>query len=223
MDSDMKNNTQDQSTQRKKGLNDPTVWGIWYPQVCFGFSFTLLSFYIGYFHGDFILPSFHSSEINVTLSSRLAYALRCSFPMLLTLIGGIKIIGVKRGLTDAVNPLTGNEGVILVDKLYLSNTLEQFVVGLTLMLIIATYADSLLVLRLLPVFSTVFTIARVLFRVGYSYHGMYRATGMSMNFMGMYILIIIAAYHICTRSLTEGLSFPGLVLNSTLAATKGEL
>ena len=192
--------------ERKKGLNDPKVWAIWFPQVCVGFSCTFLSFYIGYYHGDFILPTLSiSQDGRVDLSTRLVYALRCSFPMLVTLIAGILVIGAKRGLTDAVNPLSGNEGLLLVDKFYLSSTLEQFVVGLTLMLIIATYTDSPQVLRLLPVYSVVFTVGRILYRIGYSYHGMYRAAGMSMNLGAMYVMIITAAYYVCTRGLTDGL------------------
>ena len=217
----MKDMNKEKPPVTKKGMCDPRIGALCIPQVCLGSTFSFLSFYVGYFHGEFILPSTSSSE-RVDLSSKLAYALRCSFPMLITLIAGIMIIAAKRALTKAINPLSGNDGLILVDKLYLSNTLEQFVVGLTLMLIIATYTDSPQLLRLLPVFSAVFTIGRVLFRIGYGFHGMYRATGMSMNFGAMYVMIIIAAYHVSTKDLTDGLHFPWLP-NTTFTSTKGEL
>ena len=220
MASQRKDSSKNNRLERKKGVCDPKTWAIWFPQVCFGFSFVFLSFYIGYHHGDFILPTLSASQVeHVHLSQRLAYALRCSFPMLITLIVGIMIVAAKRGLTDAVNPLSGNDNLILVDKLYLSNTLEQFVVGLTLMLIIAAYTDSPQVLRVLPVYSAVFTVGRVLFRIGYSCHGMYRSAGMSMNLGAMYVMIITAAYHVCTRGLMDGLDFPRL-LNVSM---KGEL
>ena len=62
--------------------------------------------------------------------------------MLITLITGITITATKTGLTDVVNSLRRNDNLILADKLYLSNTLQHFVVGLTIMLIIATCTDS---------------------------------------------------------------------------------
>ena len=134
----MKDMNKEKSPVTKKGMCDPRIGALCIPQVCLGTTFSFLSFYVGYFHGEFILPSTSSSE-RVDLSSKLAYALRCSFPMLITLFAGIMIIAAKRALTNlAINPLSGNDGLILVDKLYLSNTLEQFVVGLTLMLIIAS-------------------------------------------------------------------------------------
>ena len=200
-----------------KGICDPKVGAIWFPSVGLGFSFTLLSYYTSYFHGDFILPAGESVE----LSARLAYALRCSFPMVISLLVGILIIGAKRAFTDAVNPLSGNDGPLLVDKLYLSNTLEQFVVGLTLMLTIATYAETPQVLRLLPAYSFVFTVGRVLFRVGYSYHGMYRSLGMSMNLGAVFVMVIVAAYYVCTGGLTSGLGLSH-VQQAEFTATKGE-
>ena len=208
------------------GICNPKVSRIWFPHVAVGFSFVLLSFYTSYYHGDFILPTaVASSQLGDRvdfLSARLAYALRCSFPMLITLIAGILIIGTKRGLTAAVNPLSGNEGLLFVDKQYLSNTLEQYVVGLTLMLTVATYTESPHVLRLLPAYAFVFTIGRVLFRIGYSFHGMYRACGMSMNLGGMYVMIVVAAYHLFTGGLTGGLDLPWLP-NAKTSAMKGEL
>ena len=55
----------------------------------------------------------------------------------------------KRALTGAANPLSGNGHYVQVHKNYTTNTLEQFVVGVTLMLIIAAYTDNPQVLRLL--------------------------------------------------------------------------
>ena len=55
----------------------------------------------------------------------------------------------KRALTGAANPLSGNGHYVQVHKNYTTNALEQFVVGVTLMLIIAAYTDNPQVLRLL--------------------------------------------------------------------------
>ena len=116
---------------------------------------------------------------------------------------------MKRRLSDAVNPLSGHENLFQVEKNYLTNTLEQLAIGLTLMLIIATYTENLQVLRLLLVYSIVFTIGRLLFRIGYrkSHHCAYRETGMSMNYGSTFIMISIVTYYVCTRGLINGLSF----------------
>ena len=82
--------------------------------------------------------------------------------MLLSLFAVIAMVGNKRALSGAVNPLSGNEGLVQVDKNYISNTLEQFAVAVTLMLTVAAYTDSVQVLRLLPVYSIVFTFSRIL-------------------------------------------------------------
>ena len=83
--------------------------------------------------------------------------------MLLSLFVGIMVTMVKRRLSVAVNPLSGHESLVLIDKNYLTNTVEQLVLGVMLMLITATYTDSPQVLRLLPIYSVLFVIGRVLF------------------------------------------------------------
>ena len=207
----------------RKGLLDPDVMPIFIPQVLFGFIFTTISFYIGYYHGDFILPTLTTTGArNIDLSARLAYALCCSLPMILSLFAGIQMVGIRRGLTSAVNPLSGNEGLIQVDKNYLSNTLEQFVVSFTLMLITAAYADSTQVLRLLPVCSAVFTTGRILFWIGYKISPIYRGVGMSTGFMSTYIMLGITLYYSWARGLAAVLSMP-LQLNDSYTLGHEEL
>ena len=92
----------------------------------------------------------------IHLSNQFVYATSCSFPMLLSLLAGIKRITMKQAQTRATDSLSGNEHFVKLHKNYTTNTLEQFVVGLTLMLIIAAYTDNLQVLRLLSVYSFVF-------------------------------------------------------------------
>ena len=193
--------------QNSKGVLEPSVMPIFIPQGIFGMLFTSISFYIGYYHGDFILPT--TGAGNMHLSARLAYALCCSFPMLLSLYAGVQVIGTKRALTGAVNPLAGNERLVQVDKNYLTNTLEQFVLGLTFMLIVAAYADSPQVLRLLPLYSAVFMIARISFWVGYSISPFYRTTGISMSFCSSYIMLGMISYYTWTKG-------PAAVLGNTL-------
>ena len=197
---DKDTSTKKQSTQRSWGILDHDKWSLFMPQWLFGLSFTVLSFYIGYYHGEFILPtSATESVVNTHISSRLAYAVCCSTPMILSLFAGIAMVGNKRALSSAVNPLSGHEDIVQVDKNYVLNTLEQFVIALTLMLTVAAYTDGLQVLRLLPVYSMVFTVGRILFWIGYSMHPLYRTTGMSMTLVSCYVMFGIVLYYSWTK------------------------
>lgn len=193
--------------ERPRGLRDPNIRRLFLPQLLAGLSLTATIFYIGYYHGGFILPV--NSENIPDLNSRLSYALRCSFPMILSLFAGIVVTSVKRRLSDAINPLSGHENIVQVEKNYLANTLEQLAVGLTLMLIVATYAESTQVLRLLPVYSMMFMLGRLLFRIGYhkTNYCAYRETGMSINFGSTFIIVFIVVYYVCTRGISHGLGF----------------
>ena len=147
--------------RKSRGILNPDILQVFLLQVLLGATFTILSFYIGYYHGEFILPSSNASESRIHLNNRFAYAICCSFPMLLSLIAGIKRVAIKRAQTGAADPLSGNESFVQVHKNYTTNTLEQFVIGLALMLIVAAYTDNPQVLRLLPVYSFVFTVGRI--------------------------------------------------------------
>ena len=200
--------------QKSKGLLDCNVFPVFVAQGMFGAIFTILSFYIGYCHGEFILPTINTLDSgSFLLSARLAYAICCSLPMLLSLFAGIEIISLKRALTGAVNPLSGNEHYVQVHKNYTTNTLEQFVVGLTLMLIMAAYTDNPQVLRLLPVYSFVFTVSRILFWIGYNIHPLYRTIGMSGSFISTFIMFGMAIYYCWTNGLAAVLGYQQSVLN----------
>ena len=133
-----------QSCTHKKGIYERDVFPIFAAQAMFGTIFTTLGFYVGYYHGDFMLPilSTTGSGSIPDVSTRLAFAICCSLPMLLSLFAGIEWVSIKRSQTGAVDPFSGNEHHVSVHKNYTTNTLEQFVVGFTLMLIIASYADN---------------------------------------------------------------------------------
>ena len=186
--------------QKSKGLLEPGSLPVFVGLGTMGVFFAILSFYIGYYYGEFIFPASTSGSIP-QLSDRLAYAICCSLPMVLTLLAGIQGTAIKRDLTGALNPLSGREHLVQVQKNYTTNTLEQFVVGLTLMLIVAVYADSPQVIRLLPVYSFVFTISRILFWIGYSISPDYRSVGMSGNFISTYIMLGVAVYYSWTSGL----------------------
>jgi hypothetical protein len=211
-----KSDVQEIEKTRAWGIFERDIYPIFIPQALLGLIFTVLSFYIGYYHGEFILSTINTSQTgaSVSISTRLAYALCCSLPMLLSLSAGVQMTAIKRALTGAANPLSGNEHVVQVHKNYTTNTLEQFVVGLSLMLIVAAYTDNPQVLRLLPVYSFVFTVGRILFWIGYTIYPFYRTFGMSAGFMSTYFMFGMVIYYSWTNGLAAVLDYQQLLNNS---------
>ena len=169
-----------------------------------GYAITSSTFYFGYHYGDFIpvpVPPPGSNTTTIDMSIRLAFALRCSIPLALCLFAAVALVGNKRSVTDAVDPLSGNEHIVQIDKNFLANTLEQCVIGLIFMLVVASYAETPQELRLLPIFAVVFTVARILFRIGYGAHYILRAFGMSANICAVYVVIGVALYSLATKGL----------------------
>ena len=163
------------------------------------------AFYGGYYYCDSIpVPT------SVDLSSRLAFALRCTLPMAVVLFLSIVIVGNKRALTAAVDPLSGNESIVQLDKNFLTNTLEQFAVAFAIILTAATYLETPQELKLLPIYATVFVVSRIFFRIGYGLNPLLRATGMTGNFYSTILMFGILVYLISTRGFLHGLGVPPL-------------
>ena len=167
-----------------------------------GYGLTLSAFYFGYHYGEFIpVPPATDSATVLDMSVRLAFAIRCSLPLALCVFFAVAMVGNKRSLSEAVDPLSGNEHIVQIDKNFLANTLEQCVVGFILMLVVATYAETPKELRLLPIFAAAFTVARAVFRIGYGVHHLLRALGMSVNICSNYVLFGVALYSLATKGL----------------------
>ena len=107
-----------QETEKSRGVFEHDIYPIFIPQALTGLVFTALSFYIGYYHGEFILSTINCNTpqtgTSASISSRLAYAICCSLPMLLSLFAGIQMTAMKRALTGAANPLSGNEHYVQI-------------------------------------------------------------------------------------------------------------
>jgi hypothetical protein len=163
----------------------------------FGIGGVSIIFYGGYYYGDFI----PAPEPNTTLATRLVYALRCSFPPLLVLIGYILKVGNARKNKGALNPLDGKEDRILCESKILANTLEQFVVYLVTSLVLSTFLDGQ-ELRLVALYSAVFVLGRFLFRMGYPTK---RSYGMFLNFASTFFICGVVIYLTFTRGIMFGL------------------
>lgn len=175
---------------------------IFLPQFFLSNVTVFLTYYWGYYYSDGVIPVPGSTD----LASRLAFGLRCAFPMALILLVFIHLVAMKRATSAAVNPLSGNESTVQVEKNVLTNTLEQFAFGFALLMTAATYLDTSQHLKLLPIYSFVFVTARVVFRLGYGMHDpIYRGLGISAQFTSNLILLAILLHHMWTYGFLHGL------------------
>ena len=192
--------------------------GILKIQILVGTLIVVLVLYTGYYHGNFI-----PVPVSTDLASRLAFALRCSLPMVVVLFAAIVLVAIKRAATAAVNPLSGNEGIVQLEKNVLSNTFEQFVISFTLMMIAATYLDSPQMLKLLPLYSFLFVVGRILFRIGYGINPLFRTVGMSITFNATIIIFGVVIYSTLSKGLVYGLQEETLDVGRSVSVNKEDL
>ena len=147
-------------------------------------------YYSGYYHVSIVpLPT------SIDLVAKLSYTIRCAFPMVLVLLFFIMNVGNKRFVTAAIDPLGGNEHIVQLEKNVLTNTLEQFVLSFTLMLVAATYLDTVEKMKIIALYSFAFVIGRVLFRIGYGISPHFRVLGMGMTILSICLLLVVIVYH----------------------------
>ena len=176
-------------TQSSKAVGVFTYLPLFFTQFFAGFVCIVATLYIGYYHCDFI-PVPPSTD----LIHRLAFALQCTLPMELVVFVAIQVVSVRRAVTAAVDPLSGNEGVLQLDKSFLSNTLEQFAVGFTLVMIASTVLVTTEQLKLIPLYSFLFVLSRIAFRIGYGIRPNLRTFGMSINLQIVWYMQILLLY-----------------------------
>ena len=146
--------------------------------------------------------------MSVDLPSRLAFALRCTLPMAAILCLSIFNVVMTRVSTAAIDPLSGNENMVQLDKNFLTNTLEQFVVAFTISLTTATYLDTPEELKLLPIYTFMFVTGRIAFRIGYGLSPWLRTAGIGCNFCSTILMFVILVYLISTRGFLYGIGGP---------------
>ena len=159
--------------------------------------------------GGIYYGGYHLCDIQVPASmdatSRFAYTLRWTLPMVLVLIVAIEVTMISRGTTGAVNPLSGKEHLVQIYKNFVTNTLEQLMVSLLLMLIATTYCDTPDMIKIVPICAITFTVGRILFFIGYKITPMYRATGMTVNFFSSILMAGYIIYLTYTKGMLYGL------------------
>jgi hypothetical protein len=134
------------------------------------------------------------------VADRLALALQCDVPVILTMVVGVQVIANIRLRTPAIDPISWVESpAFRVHARYLTNTHEQVTIY-----VVATAALSTLVegpwLRLLPISAALFVIGRVLFWIGYAKAPVWRAPGIALNMIVYVSILVLALVRIVARA-----------------------
>ena len=103
------------------------------------------------------------------------FVLRQSTPAVIWILVCVFCVTTKRATTAAVMPGSRHEYLIAENQRILQNSLEQFVLHIFSQLIMVSYIDQdYLIIKLVPTFSFLFILGRILFFLGYP---TYRAVG----------------------------------------------
>ena len=165
-----------------------------------GICIALTIFYLGYYHLQPLVPLPEGDGF----SDKLRHVIYCSIVPGLTLFVAIAGVLRKRRTHSIVNPLAGREDLLQLEHNFAQNTLEQLTVYLVSTAILSTYLTGQ-ELKLVALNALVFTVGRVLFRVGYGVHPKYRGVGVWCFFTGQFLTLGLCVYFLYTRGLMHGL------------------
>lgn len=157
-------------------------------------------FYFGYYHFQPLLPL----PVENDFSNKLLHVMYCSILPCCTFLFAINGVLKKRRTESVVNPLSGREHLLQMEHNFAQNTLEQLVVFLISTAILATYLVGEQ-LKLVALNAIVFTVGRILFRIGYGIHPKYRGVGVVCSFTGQLVILSLCVYYIYTKGIMYGL------------------
>ncbi|HET6598724.1 MAG TPA: MAPEG family protein [Burkholderiaceae bacterium] len=129
------------------------------------------------------------------LIDRLVFALKCaSTAILLTFLTGIEAVAHERFTSAAFDPLAGKESHrLLIDLRYLQNTLEQIVLFVPGLLLLAAYSDGGSAMRAVVATTLVWMLARIAFWIGYHIGAQQRVAGLVGTAQSMIVLLYVCA------------------------------
>ena len=157
-----------------------------------------------FYGGYYFCPSL-PVPASMDFTSKLIYTVRCIFPPLMVLQVAILVVINARRSLGVANPLAGQDHLIQLQKNFLSNTLEQFVVFMVCTLVLITFLNTPEEMRLVPLYTTAFIMGRILFRIGYGISWKYRGVGMHINFQSAWFITGLIIYFMFTRGFMFGL------------------
>ncbi len=126
---------------------------------------------------------------------RVLFALKWSgVAILLTFLTGVEAVSHERLVTEAFDPLAGKETKsILVNLRYLQNTLEQLMLFVPGLLLLAAYAEPDTIAKSVTAAALVWIVARFAFWIGYRQGPQYRIAGLVGMVQSMIILLYVSA------------------------------
>ena len=128
------------------------------------------------------------------LSARMLVALKCvAMAALFCLFTGTEAVAHERLQSPAFDPLAGHETRRLrVNKQYLQNTLEQFVIFAVGLFGLAAYSADGAAMRLVVATTVVWVLFRFAFWIGYHKSAAMRAAGAPGLLVGQLLLLYVA-------------------------------
>lgn len=141
---------------------------------------------------DRLLPPLAGME---DLSARMLVALKCcALAALFCLFGGVEAVAHERLQSAAFDPLAGHETTRLrVNKQYLQNTLEQFVLFAVGLFGLAAYASTGAGMRAVIATTAVWIAFRFAFWIGYHRGAAMRGLGAPGMALALLVLLYVAA------------------------------
>jgi hypothetical protein len=129
------------------------------------------------------------------LSARMLVALKCcAIAALFCLFGGVEAVAHERLQSAAFDPLAGHETTRLrVNKQYLQNTLEQFVLFAVGLLGLAAYSETGAAMRAVIATTVVWIAFRFAFWIGYHRGAAMRGIGAPGMAVGLLMLLYVCA------------------------------
>jgi hypothetical protein len=145
-----------------------------------------------WFAVDRLLPPLGGMD---DLSARMLVALKCcALAALFCLFAGVEAVAHERLQSAAFDPLAGHETKRLrVNKQYLQNTLEQFLVFAVGLFGLAAYAESGAAMRAVIATTAVWIAFRFAFWIGYHRSAAMRALGAPGMMVSLLMLIYVCA------------------------------
>jgi hypothetical protein len=141
---------------------------------------------------DRLLPPLAGME---DLSARMLVALKCcALAALFCLFGGVEAVAHERLQSAAFDPLAGHETVRLrINKQYLQNTLEQFVLFAVGLFGLAAYSETGGAMRAVIATTAVWIAFRFAFWIGYHRSAAMRGMGAPGMAVGLLVLLYVCA------------------------------